>query len=246
MNCSQTYDLFFNPGEVTEIRAYGLSGKSNAWEGWARGAGIVYGYFDNAADFGRCAEALDKAKAPGIYFTLNPVIPDLLARSANRLKAADAKTSATSDKDIKCIRWIPIDLDPIRPSGISSTDAELKAAILLRNKIWKYMEQQGFSGYIPACSGNGAHLAYRMDDVPLENRDNPSKDPTVLIVRDVLRLLDAVFKNDKVDIDQKVFNASRIWKVYGTVARKGDNTTERPHRRSYIEPKFLKEKKDNE
>ena len=31
-------------------------------------------------------------------------------------------------------------------------------------------------------------------------------------------------------VDLKVFNAARIWKLYGTKACKGDNTTERPHR----------------
>jgi len=35
--------LFFNEGEVTEIRAYGLSRSSrkNTWEGYAAGAGVV-------------------------------------------------------------------------------------------------------------------------------------------------------------------------------------------------------------
>jgi hypothetical protein len=113
----QIYNLFFNPGEVTEIRAFGLSKGSKAWEGGAGGAGIVYGYFDNPKDFAKAA-AMEQAMAPGIYFTLNPVIPDLLARAANRLKAAGTKSITTSDKDILCIRWLPIDLDPKRPAGI--------------------------------------------------------------------------------------------------------------------------------
>ena len=35
-------------------------------------------------------------------------------------------------------------------------------------------------------------------------------------------------------VDTANFNAARIWKLYGTVSRKGDNTPERPHRRSRI------------
>ena len=232
MKCFEVYEVFFEPGEVVEIRAYGLSRSNKAWEGWAGGAGIVYGYFDNAEDFGKCAEALENAKAPGIYFTLNPVIPDLLARSANRLKASGAKTVTTSDKDIKCIRWLPIDLDPIRPTGISSTDDELKAAIKIRKKIWEWMKKKGFEYCVPAVSGNGAHLVYLLDNLP-------NKEENVQFIKQALASIAKEFNNGKVDVDQAVFNPARIWKLYGTTARKGDHTKGRPHRRSYIEPKFL-------
>ena len=61
--CSDVYLFFFEPGEVVEIRAYGLSRSNKAWEGFAGGNGIIYGYFDNADDFGAAAEALDRAGA---------------------------------------------------------------------------------------------------------------------------------------------------------------------------------------
>ena len=120
MKCADVYNVFFDPGEVVEIRAFGLSKSNPAWEGWAGGAGVVYGYFDNAADFGKCAEALDKAKAGGIYFTLNPVNPDILARAVNRLKAADMKTNTTQDKEILCLaKWaVEIEKHYNRPQDI--------------------------------------------------------------------------------------------------------------------------------
>ena len=31
-------------------------------------------------------------------------------------------------------------------------------------------------------------------------------------------------------VNQMCFNAARIWKLYGTMAGKGDNTQDRPHR----------------
>ena len=74
MTTADVYRLFFTPGEVTEIRAYGLSGKG-PWSGFAKGAGIVYGYFDNAEAFGQAADHLERAKAPGIYFVPNPCSP---------------------------------------------------------------------------------------------------------------------------------------------------------------------------
>ena len=232
MKCADVYNVFFDPGEVVEIRAFGLSKSNVAWENWAGGAGIIYGYFDNAGDFGKCAEALEKANAFGIYFTLNPVVPDLLARSANRLKAAGVKTVTTSDKDIKYIRWLPIDLDPARPTGISSTETELKAAIKLRKKIWEWMKEKGFTYCVPAVSGNGAHLTYLLDNLP-------NTEDTVQFIKDALAAVSKEFSNKKVDVDRAVFNPARIWKLYGTTARKGDHTKDRPHRRSYIEPKFL-------
>ena len=36
------------------------------------------------------------------------------------------------------------------------------------------------------------------------------------------------------EVDRKVFNASRIVKLYGTLARKGDSTPDRPHRRAAV------------
>jgi len=237
MKCANVYNLFFNPGEVTEIRALGLSKSNKAWQGWAGGAGIVYGYFDNAAAFGQAAESLDGLKASGIYFTLNPVIPDLLARAANRLKAADVKSVSTADHDILCIRWLPIDLDPVRPSGISSTNEELEAAKKVGKKIAAWLKKEfTIAPGIPAYSGNGIHLAYRLDDLP-------NTEETGVYIKDVLRAIEYKFRNKKVDIDLKVFNPSRGWKLYGTTPRKGDHTQARPHRKSYIPSEFLDPKK---
>jgi len=247
MKFQEVYNLFFTPGEVVEIRAYGLSKTNKAWEGWAGGTGIVYGYFDNPESFAEAATALEKAKAPGIYFTLNPCLPDLLARAANRLKAAGAKTVTTSDKEIAFIRWLPIDLDPKRPSGISSTDDELKKAITLRNKIYKYLVNElKWPPGIPAVSGNGAHLVFKLDPaIEIKNRDNVSDDPGPQEIKQCLLALAHKFGSKEVDVDISVFNPARIWKLYGTSARKGDHTDLRPHRKSYIERKFLKTTPDH-
>lgn len=47
-------------------------------------------------------------------------------------------------------------------------------------------------------------------------------------------VLDTLFSDDRVSINTVNFNAARIWKLYGTVTRKGDNIPDRPHRRSRI------------
>lgn len=224
------YDIFFKPGEVTEIRALGCTGKNKSWSGFARG--VVYGYFNEAKTFDAAAGALETAEPKGIYFVLNPVNPDLLARAANRLKAADDRGPTTSDRDVLCLRWLYIDIDPKRPSGISSTDEELAGAIELRNKISKWLKKRGLSQPIPTRSGNGAHLLLRLPDLP-NNESN------VNVIKRALEAINAKWGNPHVDIDLKVYNPARICKLYGTWARKGDNTKERPHRPSYIEPQII-------
>ncbi|HAJ27922.1 MAG TPA: hypothetical protein DCG53_11895 [Syntrophus sp. (in: bacteria)] len=217
------YDLFFNPGEVVEIRAIGLSGKNPGWTGFARET--VLGYFNNAQDFEKCAAILDKAGATGVYYTLNPCNPALLARAANRLKVMKY---TTQDKDIVCVRWLPIDLDPKRPAGISATDAEVALAKNMAKLVTAWMEtEMGFSKAVRGFSGNGYHLLYRLPDLPnnAETHD--------MIVKSVAAIA-AKFDNDTVDIDVSVVNPARIWKLYGTTGRKGDSTTDRPHRKSYI------------
>jgi len=222
------YQTFFNPGEVVEIRAIGLFGKNPAWAGFCGGAGggIVSGYFDNGEEFARAAMSLDEAGATGAYFTLNPVNPALLARASNRLVASPKYTS--KDNDVQVIRWLPLDLDPVRPSGISSTDEEISAAKDIAREVTVYLEQDlGFAKGLRAHSGNGYHVLYRLPDLP--NDDDHRG-----LIRKAIEAVEFKFRNDKVNIDLKVYNPGRIFKVYGTTARKGDSTKERPHRKSYL------------
>lgn len=237
MKCSDVYNLFFHPGEVTEIRSFGTNGKNKSWEGWSRGT--VFGYFDNAAAFGDAAEALDKAGARGIYFTVNPCNPDFMAKAANRLRVPDEKTALTQDKDILFLRWLLLDLDAkyAHETQVSASDAELKETLRVRNEVYKWLTKEFKAPLpVPACSGNGAHLVYRLPDLP-------NTDESKGLIHDCLAAIHEKFNNDSVDIDLSVFNPARIWKLYGTTARKGDQYKDRVHRKSYIEPKFLKDVK---
>ena len=226
---NKVYEIFFQKGEVVEIRALGLTGKNRAWEGYARKNDVVAGYFDNAQDFATAAQALDNAKAKGVYFTINPCNPALLARASNRLIASPKAT--TTDQDIKCLRWLPIDLDPERPADISSTDKELKSAYSLAKTIAQYLEgdDHRFPKGIRACSGNGYHLVYRLPDLPNDDEHRA-------LIKRAVKAIESIFHNDKVSIDLKVVNPARIWKVYSTTGRKGDSTKDRPHRASHLLP----------
>jgi hypothetical protein len=200
-------DLLHAPGSVVELRCP----KSKQ--------GTGSGYYADFAAMASKATALS-GTVPGVYATLNPINLDLLARRVNRFEFW-AKDS-TTDENILSRRWLPMDFDPVRPAGISSTDAEHEAALTRARDAKNWLVQQGWLDPILADSGNGAHLLYRID---LPN----DKTSQALIAR-VLQAVAQKFSDAMVKVDTDVSNAARIWKVYGTLACKGDSTLERPHR----------------
>jgi hypothetical protein len=201
------------PGQVVEVRALTDQFTHS-------------GYFNDPALLVRAVEPLDADNSVhGIYVTLNEVNPALLSRRANRIKMRlGKKDSTTSDADILRRRWLPVDIDPLRPSGVSSTDEEHGLALAKADEIARWLAGLGFPDPVRADSGNGAHLLYRID--------LPNDEAATPLVKRCLATLDTLFSDDRVNVDTANFNAARIWKLYGTVSRKGDNTPERPHRRS--------------
>jgi hypothetical protein len=75
--------LFFDPGEVTELRALGVK----------RGPGkphIEAGFYDHDHLQDMAAAALKlESIAKGVYFTLNPLKPAILSRRRNRVDYAE-------------------------------------------------------------------------------------------------------------------------------------------------------------
>ena len=128
----------------------------------------------------------------------------------------------TSDADIIRRWWLPIDIDPVRASGISSSESEHADALVCADTIAVFLAELGWPDPIIADSGNGAHLLYPID---LPN-DNERK----TLIKSILEFLDNRFSDSRCKVDTANFNASRIWKIYGTISRKGDNLPDRPHR----------------
>ena len=186
------------------------------------------GYFSDPSALVKAVEPLDTdGSVQGIYVTLNEVNPALLSRRANRIKMRlGKKDSTTSDADILRRRWLPIDIDPVRPSGVSSTNEEHSLALSKADAIAAWLASLGFPDPVRGDSGNGAHLLYHVD--------LPNDDQATMLVKGCLATLNAFFSDEQVSVDTANFNAARIWKLYGTVSRKGDNTPERPYRRSRI------------
>lgn len=214
-----------------------LAPAGGVFEVRALGDRTASGYFDadHLEQAAKAIEALDAAGTySGIYVTLNPVNPALLSRRSNRIETRlGLKEATTADADIIRRQWFPVDIDPVRPSGISSSDAEHAAALEVAGNVAGFLSEFfGFPAPVRCDSGNGGHLLYRID--------LPDDDESRSLIERCLKALGAAFDRSPtedrpgVEIDQTTFNAARIWKLYGTVARKGDNTSERPHRRARI------------
>ena len=203
----------FSPGQVVELRALGDR--------------THFGYYTDYEKLAKDAALLDPIpELKGIYITLNEVNPALLARCVNRVKKAGNKEPQTGDSDIIRRRWFPIDIDAKRPAGISSSDEEHMVALHRAEQITGFLSDLGWPEPVTGDSGNGAHLLYRID--------LPNDAESTQLIKSCLAGLDQIFSDTNSDVDTSVHNASRIWKLYGTTARKGDNTPERPYRRSCI------------
>lgn len=208
----------FSPSQVVELRALCVSGRDGH---------TAAGWYDDFNLLAIHAEGVERRQPEGIYVTLNPVHEGCLARSPNALK--DYQKTTTSDREIIARHWLPIDIDPARPAKISATKSELEAARERAGAIVNHLEGQlGWPRGLKAFSGNGIHLLYRVD-LPV---DDDTKD----LIKSAIAAIARQFDTPAAKVDPTVFNAARIWKLWGTTARKGASTADRPHRRAVLWP----------
>lgn len=204
------------PNQIFEVRAL------TAYRGLAS-----TGYFNDPVLAANAICNADNDGIGGTYVTINPVMPEAFARCSNHMVTA-SRGSFTSDREILERRGMLLDFDPVRLSGISSTDEEHEQAIQYMLEITERLTLlHGFPNPCLVDSGNGGHARYMLEALP-NNQD------TTDLIKATLGVLDTKFSNARVTIDKTVFNAARIQRVIGTAARKGEHTPERPHRRSRL------------
>ena len=205
--------LIHTPGEVFELRALNVPG-SGSYRYTASG------YFDDLDAAARAIAKYAKKGAAGIYHTINPVLPDLLARANNRM--VDRPAHTTTDDEIVTRKWLYLDVDADRPAGIAATDQELQAAFSLAADCDDLLRARGWSHPVIVESGNGCARLYRIDP--------PHAPEVTATIRQVYAALAAKLGHDGAHLDVSVHNAARISRVGGTPNRKGDATADRPHR----------------
>jgi hypothetical protein len=229
-------------GGVTEVRIipksrYIFINKRKVYVGR-----IISGYYVNYEKLARDIEPYD-GKA-NIYVTLNPCKPELLSRLTDMLRVNPKVT--TGDDDILCDMWFPIDIDPVRPADTSSTDDELGLALSKRDEVADYLSKWTIA--VKGMSGNGCHGLIRLTGYPNNQETRQAKELLTRFLSERFSdwkkdskgrfILDErgrkILNTHGVSIDNTVSNMSRLWKLYGTIACKGNNTPDRPHRRSYL------------
>jgi hypothetical protein len=187
------------------------------------------GYFNDPVLAANVITHSDHDGIAGTYATLNPVPIDALARCANRMTSVRSSNGMyVNDREIEARRGLLMDFDPKRLSGISSTDEEHEAALdLMKRTASDLTFLHGFPVPFLIDSGNGGHIRYITE--PLPNTDEMAQ-----LFRTFLHTASGLYSNDKVKLDTEMWNASRIARAPGTVARKGEHTENRPHRLSRL------------
>lgn len=115
-------------GELFEIRIIG-------------GQAPLSGYFKDADTLIEALEKVDLRNV-NVYMTLNQVNDACFSRvqSERFMKGK----SSTQDTEIDGYRYLFIDLDPKRPTGVSSSESEYKAACMVAGKVARYLSDIGF------------------------------------------------------------------------------------------------------
>ena len=208
------FDLLIEPGRVIELRAPKTKAYGTRSGYYLNSQALVQATFDVSADEGN----------PGTYWSLQRINPSRFDEvEANTCRSFVETGGTTSDEQIVGYCYLPIDFDPKRKANCSSTDQEKAAALELASKVRGYLLDRGITSVL-ADSGNGYHALVKVE------LDVTKKD----LIQSLLKGLSRKFSTKETPIDKKNFNPSRILKAYGTVARKGTHTAERPWRTARI------------
>jgi hypothetical protein len=208
---------FVRPGQWTELRALQVGGRK-----------VDSSFFDGGRLDAMAARALEleAAGARGVYFVPNPLRPDI----------ADSRRCAR-DEDVIARHWLLIDVDPYKfgddgtrlvgeADKVPCSDSEREAVWAVLDRCKGTLDAAGLRGAVVGDSGNGWHLCYPLD---LPN-DDAARDR----VKALLKGLHARCSDDLAYVDTTTYNAARIWKLYGTLSRKGEPGPGRPYRHSRL------------
>jgi P4 family phage/plasmid primase-like protien len=181
--------------------------------------GVAVGYFDSWDAALRTIEN-EPSSYKAAYFTLNPI--QLPAGIPVNPQALTPSRNAAGASDIARRVALLVDLDPPRPAGTNSTEAEKQGAREQAEQVRAYLKSRNWPEPMLSDFGNGWHLQYAID--------LPNDEGATELVRGVLARLHQLFPL----VDAGNFDAPRLCKLYGSWARKGAHSEERPWRRSAI------------
>lgn len=172
----------------------------------------------------RLASLVDE-DAGGVYVVCN----DPSEEHVSSFSAGEwIKSPTLTNADITRRAVLFVDVDAKRAPDTSATEGEkahaVRVAGVIADRLASILGSRDPIGV--GDSGNGASVFVALDSLP--------ESPEVTgIARDILHALDALYSDDHVHVDPKVFNPSRLCPAFGTMKRKGPaDDPERPHRRT--------------
>jgi|GEM_PF-1675077 len=210
MDSSTYLERLFADSHLVELRHH----TGSHWE---------FGVFDDIDALRRAV--LRRENAGALYTSLNRINRDS-ARVTNAVAPQSIANRAVKNEDIAVVTRIPFDFDPERPTGTNSTEAELKRAIECRDMVVQALRALGWPMPLLAISGNGAHAVFRTNIKP----DAAWREGSAVLYQAISNQFHDLLKEHGVKFDPVVRNPGRIWRLYGTLNRKGAPTPERPHR----------------
>ena len=208
--------LMHAPGEMVELRTIPQKGRP----GYR--AAVKNDVASHQAVF-RQIEHLGLEKLPW-YMVLNEI--DKNSTILCNLNKVQENRACAKDSDIIRYRWVYVDIDPEHPAGTQATDEEMQSAVQLADEVKVYLAEKGFPEPVRAFTGNGQALYYRTNLAATS--DTKAK------ISAFLKALASRFNTENATIDVSVCNPAHITKLIGCPSCKGENTVERPHRRTEI------------
>jgi hypothetical protein len=154
-----------------------------------------------------------------VYVVMNPIDPTFAGDLNNKL--------AVKDEHIVFRSLLLIDLDRTGHLLDSATDEEIDDSAEVADRVAAFLDKEYEVEVSRVMSGNGTHLYISLPDIP---NDQSSK----ANCQQMLVGLGQKFDTPTIKVDRVVFNAARITKVPGTIARKGTETSERPFRMAFV------------
>jgi hypothetical protein len=219
----KTLETYHRRGDVIELRIIGTKRERDIHSAY-------YDNFETLADEVVTFDLTHHRQEYQYYFTPNELIPEMLLTREPGVIVYRPQT--TKNPDVSRRRWFLIDCDPIRrTSKLSATNDEKEKAYYTAIKIREFLTSHGFPAPAFADSGNGYWLSYAVD-IPTTpatmDRDNTD------VFKKALAWIDANVEHDGVTIDKGNVDPNRVIKLFGTPARKGINSDDRPYRISKL------------
>jgi hypothetical protein len=190
--------LIVQAGDVTEILIKGTPGREGPIQ--------LSGYFDSQHGDALIDQVLPfSGRAESIFYRINRLDPEVLARSPNKLVCAKHEITG-SKRDIVGRRLLLVDIDPRAPGDRASATAANERAGEKAALIRTYLRERNWPFPITVDSGNGYHLLYAID-LAADDSD---------LVKNALKALAARFDDEYLRIDTSCGDPARMARLPGT------------------------------